>query len=228
VDRIVLNASYPLGHNPGGFRTGRRWHSGSDAELDNTHLMRLTGRLARRVRAWAAAHGIPVLDCGRGERKPRIAEQYRAAHEDAGIGVFLILVAKAPATVWQVLHSPGGVLLTVENKRSDVNHSSLPLRDRQWGHVTIKMSGHPPFGAQVLLKGHEYLACPAQAAGIPFRKDGNCVTAVTDPDGLAQVADTLAQPAAIGRLSQVCDRWIYRACRCFGRDRVPASGFRSA
>ena len=42
VDRIVLNAFYPLGYNPGGFRVWwRRWHDDSDAELDNTHLMRL-------------------------------------------------------------------------------------------------------------------------------------------------------------------------------------------
>jgi hypothetical protein len=56
VDRIVLNAFFPLGHNPGGFRVWwRRWHDDSDAELDNTHLMRLAGRFARRVKAWGAA-----------------------------------------------------------------------------------------------------------------------------------------------------------------------------
>ena len=37
VDRIVLNAFFPLGHNPGGFRVWWRcWHDDSDAELDNT------------------------------------------------------------------------------------------------------------------------------------------------------------------------------------------------
>ena len=56
VDRIVLNAFFPLGHNPGGFRVWwRRWHDDSDAELDNTHLMRMAGRFARRVKAWGAA-----------------------------------------------------------------------------------------------------------------------------------------------------------------------------
>jgi len=31
VDRIVLNAYCPLGHNPGGFRVWwRRWHGDSD------------------------------------------------------------------------------------------------------------------------------------------------------------------------------------------------------
>ena len=28
----------------------------------------------------------------------------------------------------------------------------------------------------------------------------------------------MSQPAAIGRLGQVCDRWIYSACLCFGLD----------
>ena len=100
--------------------------------------------------------------------------------------------------------------------------------DPLWGHVTIKMSGHPPFGAQVILNGHEYVARAAQVAGIAFTKEGNCFTAVADPQALAQVADTLSQDATVGRLSQVCDRWIYTACLCFGldTDEQARSGFR--
>jgi hypothetical protein len=49
VDRIVLNAYFSLGHNPGGFRGWwRRWHDDSDEELDNTHLADGRG-FARRV-----------------------------------------------------------------------------------------------------------------------------------------------------------------------------------
>ena len=89
VDRVVLNAYYPLGYNPGGFRTWwRRLHEGSDEQLDNAHLMRMAGRFARRVRASANAHGIPVIDCKRGERKHQIAEDYLATHE-VDRGVFL-------------------------------------------------------------------------------------------------------------------------------------------
>ena len=47
VDRIVLNAYYPLGHNPGAFRTWWRRLHGDDAQLDNAHLMRMVGRFAR-------------------------------------------------------------------------------------------------------------------------------------------------------------------------------------
>jgi hypothetical protein len=47
VDRIVLNAYFPLAHNPGGFRTWwRRLHDGSDEQSDDAHLMRMAGRFA--------------------------------------------------------------------------------------------------------------------------------------------------------------------------------------
>ena len=218
VDRIVLNAFFPLGHNPGGFRVWwRRWHDDSDAELDNTHLMRMAGRFARRVKAWGAANGVPVIFCKAGERKHRIAEEYLATHE-VGIGVFLVLAAKAPAPVWKVKRSPAGRIVNIERRSEYVNHYSFHIIDPTWGHVTIKMSGHPPFGAQIILNGHEYVARQAATAGIAFSKVGNCFTTVADPAGLARIADALSQDAAVGRLSQVCKSWIYSACLCFGLD----------
>ena len=228
VDRIVLNAYFALGHGAGGFRVWwRRWHNDSDAELDNAHLMRLAGRFSRRVRAWAKANDVPVIDCKAGERKHLIAEEYLAEHA-VGPGVFMVLVAKAPATLYEVTRSSRGVLVNLEKKRSYVNHYSFHIIDPVFGHVTIKMSGHPPFPAQVILNGHEYVACQASAAGIAYRKEGNCFTGVPDPAGLVRVADTLSSPEAIGRLGQVCDRWIYSACLCFGLDldEQSASGFR--
>src|SRR5262249_18391035 len=61
VDRIVLNAYFSVGHNPGGFRVWWRGLHGNDDLLDDTHLMRMAGRLARRVKAWGAANGVPVI-----------------------------------------------------------------------------------------------------------------------------------------------------------------------
>ncbi len=197
----MLNAYFSLGHNPGGFRVWwRRWHEGGDEELDNTHLMRMAGRFARRVRASARAHGIPVIDCKRGERKHQVAEEYLASRA-VGPGVFLILVARASASVWEVARSTSGVIVNLAKKQAFVNHYSFHIMDPEWGHVTIKMSGHPPFAAQVILNGHEYVAAAAQETGIGFTKEGNCFTAVADPQGLAQVADTLSHPATTGRLS---------------------------
>jgi hypothetical protein len=229
VDRIVLNAYFSLGHSPGGFRTWwRRWHEDGDAQLDNAHLMRLAGRFARRVRASAQAHGIPVIDCKAGERKHQIAEEYLAENPPGRIGVFLILVSRSPALVWKVDRSAKGVICNLEKTRQFVNHYSFHIIDPTWGHVTIKISGHPPFGAQVILNGHEYVAAAARQAGIGYRKEGNCFTQAGDPERLAQIADTFSQPGGIGRLGQVIDRWIYSACLCYGLniDEQDQSGFR--
>ena len=63
VDRIVFNAYFLFGQTPAGFRLWWRQLEGSDDDLDNNHLMRMAGRLARRLRAHANAHNIPVVDC---------------------------------------------------------------------------------------------------------------------------------------------------------------------
>ena len=230
VDRIVLNAYFPMGHNPGGFRVWwRRLHEGSEERLDDTHLMRFAGRFARRVKAWGESAGVPVIYCKAGQRKHLIAEEYLATHE-VSTGVFLVLAAKAPASVWEVTRTASGAIANLAKKQAYVNHYSFHIMDPAWGHVTVKMSGHPPFPAQVILNGHEYVAAAARSAGIGFTKEGNCFTGIADPRGLARVADTLSQPAAIGRLGQVCDRWIYTACLCFGLDLAgqARSGFRYA
>jgi len=65
VDRIVLNAYFRMGHDPGGFRIGWRALLGSDEGLDNTHLMRLAGRFSRRIRGYAKANGIPASGLSR-------------------------------------------------------------------------------------------------------------------------------------------------------------------
>jgi hypothetical protein len=66
-DRIVLNAFYPLGFSPGGFRDFWRKLHGDDDKLDNNHLMRMAGRFSRRLRAWAKANSVPIVYCGQGE-----------------------------------------------------------------------------------------------------------------------------------------------------------------
>jgi hypothetical protein len=133
VDRIVLNANFALCYSPGGFRSWwRLLHNGSDENLDNAHLMRMAGRFARRVRAYAEAHRIPVVECGRDERKHQIAEQHLREHLRAR-GLFLILVSRAMATVWEVERSKDGVICNLAAKRAFINHYSFHIVDPEWG-----------------------------------------------------------------------------------------------
>ncbi|MBK5291285.1 MAG: hypothetical protein JJE04_06380 [Acidobacteriia bacterium] len=57
-----------------------------------------------------------------------------------------------------------------------MNHYHFHILDPDWGQVTIKRSGHPPFGAQVMLNGHEDVAGEARKDKIEFSKEGNGFT----------------------------------------------------
>jgi hypothetical protein len=213
VDRIVLNAYFRMGHDPGGFRLWWRQLTGSDATLDNAHVMRLAGRFGRRIRGYAKAHNIPVVNCTVGERKHDIAEDF-CAKTTVTQGLFLVLVGRAQAPVWDISANHH---IAKKKPMPYVNHYSFHILDAEWGHITIKISGHPPFPAQIMLNGHEYVAYQARKAGIAFTKQGNCFTHVSDPAALAKIAETLSEQRTIGRLSQLCDRWIY-SCLCFALD----------
>jgi len=216
MDRIVLNAYYPLGQESGGMVAWWRALFGSDDTLDTNHLMRMAGRFSRRVRAYAKAKGIVLIDCDPKDKKFEIANAYLANH-DRTPGLFLILVSKARVPVWEAERTNTGKLGSVRRKKPMpfVNHYSFHIWDPEWGHITIKMSGHPPFGAQVILNGHNYVACAAQKRGIEFEKEGNGLH-TTNGAELTQIADTLSEPETEGQLRQLCDRWIYSTCLIFG------------
>ena len=208
LDRIVLNAYFRLGHDAGGFRVWWRRLTGSEDTLDNTHLMRMAGRFSRRLRAWAKANTIPLKDCRAGDQKHEIGEEYLKT-TTVQEGLFLILVSRAPAPVWDIHPNRR---ITRKTPVPYVNHYSFHILDAEWGHLTFKLSGHPPFPAQIILNGHEYVDRQAREAGILFAKEGNCFTDISDPAAFARIADTLADESAIGRLAAVCRRWIYSTC----------------
>src|SRR4029450_10126014 len=77
----------------------------------------------------------------------------------------------------------------------------LPLsRDRQgMGHLTFKMSGHPPFGVQVMLNGDEWVERRAQTRTLPAVKEGNCFVGGSAFSAVDRLADALGDERAIGR-----------------------------
>lgn len=222
VDRIVINAYLPGVGGGGGFRNWWRSLYGSEDKLDKEHLMRMAGRFSRRLRAWAQANGIPVVDCDRGEKKHLTADEYLAEHK-VERGLFLVLVGRAPGPVWEVHKTKDGKIGNIARKEPwpYVNHYYFHILDPDWGHVTVRMCGHPPFPAQVILNGHEYVACQAKTnpgESIEFIKEDNCFVHTSNPAGLQKVADTLRSSDATGLLKQICERWIYTTCLCFALD----------
>lgn len=100
IDRIVLNAYFPLGQTGGGFRTWWRRFM-DDEKLNNTQLMRFAGRFSRRIHAAAKSNHIPLIHCKPRERKHKIAESYIPT-DPKFRGVFCILAGKAQAPLFEV------------------------------------------------------------------------------------------------------------------------------
>ncbi len=217
VDRIVLNAYFQLGQSPGGFRTWWRTFMDDD-KLDNAHLMRFAARFSRRLHTAAEKNNIPLIHCKTGERKHKIAEKYIPA--DATFrGVFCILAGRAPAPVFDIKQfSNGGIDIKRKKPYPFVNHYSFHIIDDEWGHIIIKLCPHPPFTAQIILNGHEYIEKQARKKQIDFCKEGNCFTTVSNAAKLARIAETMRAECSGGRLRQVCERWIYSACLCYALD----------
>ncbi|NMQ08023.1 hypothetical protein E4Q08_23735, partial [Candidatus Accumulibacter phosphatis] len=65
-----------------------------------------------------------------------------------------------------------------------------------------------------MLNGHEWVERQARAQAISLEKEGNCFVGGSF-QALDQLADTLCDEHAIGRLAEVCDRWVYSSCLCF-------------
>jgi len=65
---VVLRAYFQLGQRAPGLRMWWRRRQGSDDGLNNTRLMRVAGRFARRVKGWAKGAGVPVVYGKGGDR----------------------------------------------------------------------------------------------------------------------------------------------------------------
>ena len=98
-----------------------------------------------------------VIHCQRDERKHEIAEQHIQT-EPTFRGIFCILVGRSPAPVFEVKRfANGGMDITKKTPQPYVNQYSFHIMDHEWGHLVIKLCPHPPFTAQIMLNGHEYV-----------------------------------------------------------------------
>jgi hypothetical protein len=94
--------------------------------------------------------------------------------------LFLVLVGRAQAPVWDVSANHH-----IEKKKPMpyVNHYSFHILDAEWGHITIKISGHPPFPEQIMLNGHELLV-DREISRFPHKKRTHMPGSATTPGRL--------------------------------------------
>ena len=214
IDRIVLNAYYPKLLSGGGLRDWWRQLHGSDAGLTTNGLMKMAGTMSKRVQAYCKSNNVPFVHYSTGERKHEDAEKL-LPKDSSFEGIFAIFCSRAPSLLWEV-HEFGNGKIDIRRKKktSLVNHYYFHIRDRQWGHVCVRMCAHPPFSCNIMLNGHEWVENHPQTAKLDIVKESNCFTSYTDGEKLSRVADTLRHK---GQLEQVCQRWV-SSCLWFAQD----------
>jgi hypothetical protein len=216
VDRIVLNAFFPFGQTGGGVRTWWRWLRGDDLTLDNEHLREMAGTFSRRLHAFCAKQRIPLIEAQARDRKHQLA-QLHLPTDPKFCGLFLVIKSNAPAPIWEVKRNGAGQITEIRHRKSwpYVRHFYFHLIDREWGHVTIRICSYPPFGAQVILNGHERVERQARREQLAAVKDGNCFIEGSDFPAINRLAAKLNRTETIALLHQLCERWVYSTCLCF-------------
>ena len=190
VDRLVVNCYYQLGQTGGGFRTfWRRW-KGDDRRLSNEGLRQGAGDFARRLKAHCRKHDIPWIECAAGDVKYEIAREHRP-QDPKFRGIFAVLVGRAPAPLWQVRRNSQGQITEVSRARQwpHVYHYYFQIIDPQWGHVVVRLCGYAPWGAQVIVNGHEWVERQARAHKVRVAKAASWV--------LCGCASLRAQPRGV-------------------------------
>ncbi len=214
IDRIVLNAYYPKLLSGGGLRDWWRQLKGDDSDLNTAALMRMAGVVSQRVQAYCKKNNMPFVHYQTGERKHEDAAKLLPL--DASFeGIFAIFCSRATSLLWEVREFGNGKIdIRRKKKASLVNHYYFHIKDKQWGHVCMRMCAHPPFSCNIILNGHEWVGNHRQTAGLAVTKESNCFTSYNDGEKLSQIADTLKHQ---GQLEKVCQRWIY-SCLWFALD----------
>jgi len=220
MDRLVLNAYFPVGMTGGGLRSWWRLLRGDDSKLSDASLREMAGAFSRRLRAFCTEQRVPLIKAQAGERKHELAEPHLPKEANFS-GLFLVITGNAPAPVWAVKRHAAGHIIEIRHHKKwpYVKHYYFHIIDPQWGHVTVRMCGYPPFGAQVILNGHEWVERQAQRGGHTVVKSGNCFVAGSDLARVNRVAARLTDEAAIERLRAVCERWVYSTCLIFALTR---------
>jgi hypothetical protein len=107
-----------------------------------------------------------------------------------------------------------GALVNLAKKNGFVKHYSSHVMGPERGHLVVKMSGHPPFSAQVILKATTTSRTRPPQLAPALRRRATASLGWTTQHAWRAAPEALSRPAAIGRLPQVCQHWIYSSVLC--------------
>jgi hypothetical protein len=207
LDRIYLQGYMPKLQTSGGLCYFLRDHLGHP--IPSPALFRpMHDRFVNAIKAYAAEHGVPLIEFISGQDKDAIVATYRAKFTGAD-GVVVIGVAQEKARAFKAhkrCGPQGGVTFDFTRQSVAVNHYYFYLQDPAWGPAFIKIGTYVPYPIKICLNGHEWVKQHLRQAHIPFTSLDNGFLACAAPRRLQAICDRLAP----GDLQRFFDRWSHR------------------
>ena len=212
VDRLYLNAYVPNLQVSGQLVTFLTEHLGFPIPSP-VLLEKIGNRFRRDVKAFAAAHRVPILALKKpdrtrwDDRKLDHVRPYLERAEAAGrTAVVAIVQAQELQWVFSAKNrstKPGVVSFDFAKEERRVGMYYFYVYDAEFGPGFIKICTYFPYPAKVWLNGHEWAKRQARRDGIGFTELANGFATCDDPAALQAICDRFA-PADIQRFF---DRW---------------------
>ncbi len=212
VDRLYLNAYVP------GLQVGGQVVRFLTEHLGNpvpspALFAQIGNRFRREVRAFAAAHGIPVLHLKKPDRSrwddrklDHVRPYLERAEREGRFGVVAIVAAQEFQWVFGARNrsdKPGVANFDFSKQDRRVSVYYFYVYDRDFGPGFIKICSYFPYPAKVWLNGHEWAKRQAERAGIPFSALSNGFAGCDDPARLQALCDRFGP----GDVQAFFDRW---------------------
>ena len=194
IDRIYCNLYIPKLQRELGVASFIRQHLGKPV-ASTAVLAPRTAAFYAEIRAFAASHGIPVVEFAPGQRKDDVMREHLAAFRAAGRTEGVVFIGRAQEKV--------SVFATTRRRDADGNSYPWIVRETrvvtQWylycydccaGPFFLKYCGYFPYNAKLCCNGHEYAKAMAARAGIGFTALDNGFAAVDDPAAVQAICDS--------------------------------------
>jgi hypothetical protein len=213
VDRLYLSAYVPklqVGGQVVRFITGHLGKPIPSAALLGT----IGNRFRREVKAFAANHGIPILQLNKpdrtrwGDRKLDHLRPYlEAAERERRFGVVAIVACQEFQWVISARNrasKPKAVCFEFFKEERRVGVYYFYVLDPDFGPGFIKICTYFPYPAKVWVNGHEWAKRQADQAGIDYTSLSNGFAACPEPERLQAICDSFGPQ----HVQWFFDRWI--------------------
>jgi hypothetical protein len=223
IDRLYLNAYVPnlqVGGQVVRFITGHLGKPIPSAAL----LGAIGNRFRREVRAFAAAHQIPILALKKPDRSrwddrklDHVRPYLQRAEDQRRFGVVAIVACQEFQWVISARNRatrPRTVCFEFLREQRRVGVYYFYVLDPDFGPGFIKICTYFPYPAKVWVNGHEWAKRQAEHAGLDYRALSNGFAACAQPEVLQSICDSLGPE----HVQAFFDRWITELPTPFTRE----------